>query len=157
MRKQTSWNPHTLLVGIENGAATLENSSAISFFLSFLHLFIYLFIHSFIHSFIYLFIYGCFGSLLLHMGFLQLWRAWATTLHCGARASHCGGFSCCGAQALGMWASVVVVHGLQQLRHTGLVAPWHVGSSWTRSQTCVPCIGRWILNHCATREAPAIS
>ena len=23
-----------------------------------------------------------------------------------------------------------------------------------RAQTCVPCIGRWILNHCATREVP---
>ena len=34
------------------------------------------------------------------------------TLHCGARASHCGGFSCCGAQALGARAPVVVVHGL---------------------------------------------
>ena len=31
---------------------------------------------------------------------------------CGAQSSHCGGFSCCGARALGMWASVVVVHGL---------------------------------------------
>ena len=29
-----------------------------------------------------------------------------------ARASHCGGFSCCGARALGTWASVVVAHGL---------------------------------------------
>ena len=35
----------------------------------------------------------------------------------------------------------------------GLVAPWHVGSSRTRAQTRVPCIGRRILNHCATREA----
>ena len=34
------------------------------------------------------------------------------TLHCGARASHCGGFSCCGALALGLQASVMVVHGL---------------------------------------------
>ena len=34
----------------------------------------------------------------------------------------------------------------------GLVAPRHVGSSQTRAQTRVPCIGRWILNHCATRE-----
>ena len=32
-------------------------------------------------------------------------------LHCGARASHCGGFSCCGARALGAWA-LVVAHGL---------------------------------------------
>ena len=30
----------------------------------------------------------------------------------GAQASHCGGFSCCGAQALGMWPSVVVARGL---------------------------------------------
>ena len=29
-----------------------------------------------------------------------------------------------------------------------------MGSSWTRAQTCVPWIVRWILNHCATREAP---
>ena len=43
----------------------------------------------------------CIGSLLLHAGFLQLWRAGAT-LHCGAWASHCRGFSCCGARALGV-------------------------------------------------------
>ncbi|KAJ8784088.1 hypothetical protein J1605_008588 [Eschrichtius robustus] len=35
----------------------------------------------------------------------------------------------------------------------GLVAPRHVGSSQTRARTRVPCIGRQILNHCATREA----
>ena len=40
-----------------------------------------------------------------------MWRAGAT-LCCGARASHCGGFSCCGARALGAWASVVVACGL---------------------------------------------
>ena len=34
----------------------------------------------------------------------------------------------------------------------GLVAPRHVGSSRTRGRTCVPCIGRQILNHCTTRE-----
>ena len=34
----------------------------------------------------------------------------------------------------------------------GLVALQHVGSSWTRARTRVPCIGRWILNDCATRE-----
>ena len=57
------------------------------------------------------FFFGCVGSLLLHMGFFLLRRAGAT-LRCGARASHCGGFSCCGAQALGAWASVVVARGL---------------------------------------------
>ena len=35
------------------------------------------------------------------------------TLHCGARASHCGGFSGCGAWALGAWASVVVARRLR--------------------------------------------
>ena len=37
---------------------------------------------------------------------------------------------------------------------TGLVAPRHVGSFQTRARTRVPCIGRQIPNHCATREAP---
>ena len=36
---------------------------------------------------------------------------------------------------------------------TGPVALRHVGSSQTRARTRVPCIGRHILNHCATREA----
>ena len=39
--------------------------------------------------------------------------------------------------------------------HTGLVVLRHVGSAWTRARTCVPCIGRRILYHCATREVPA--
>ena len=99
----------------------------------------------FFFSLVYLLIYGCIGSSLLRTGFLQLRRVGAT-LHCGARASHCGGFSCCGAWALGTWA--------QQLWLTGLVAPRHVASSWTRARTHVPCIGRPILNHCATREVP---
>ena len=66
----------------------------------------------FFNKFIYLF--ACFW---LHWvfvaarGLLQLWRAGAT-LRCGARASHCGGFSCCRARALGMRASVVVARGL---------------------------------------------
>ena len=32
----------------------------------------------------------------------------------------------------------------------------HVGSSHTRDQTCVPCIGRQILNHWNTREVLAL-
>ena len=67
------------------------------------------------------------------------------TLHRGARASHCRGLSCCGAQAPDAQA--------QQLSLMGPVAPRHVGSSQTRARTRVPCIGRQILNHCATREA----
>ena len=33
-------------------------------------------------------------------------------LCCCVRASHCRGFSCCGARALGLQASVVVARGL---------------------------------------------
>ena len=61
--------------------------------------------------FIYLFIFGCVGSSLLCMSFLKLQRVGAT-LSCSVRTSHCGGFSCCGARALGARASVVVAHGL---------------------------------------------
>ena len=97
------------------------------------------------YLFIYvLFIYGCVGSSFLCEGFLQLRRVGAT-LHRGARASHYRGLSCCGAQAPDAQA--------QQLWLTGLVALQHVGSSQTGARTRVPCIGRQILNHCATREA----
>ena len=97
-------------------------------------------------NYIYLFIYfGCVGSSFLCEGFLQLWQAGAT-LQRGARASHCRGLSCCGAQAPDAQ--------VQQLWLTGLAAPRHVGSSQTRVRTRVPCISRQILNHCATREAP---
>ena len=41
---------------------------------------------------------------------LSLWVG--ATLHCGTQASHSGGFSCCGAWALGRQASVVVGCGL---------------------------------------------
>ena len=68
------------------------------------------------------------------------------TLHHGARASHYHSLSCCRAQAPDAQA--------QYLWLMGLVAPQHVGSSQTRARTRVPCIGRQILNHCATREAP---
>ena len=57
------------------------------------------------------FFFGCLGSSLLRMGFLLLWQAGAT-LCCCAWPSHCSGFSCCGAWALGAQASVVVAHGL---------------------------------------------
>ena len=59
-------------------------------------------------------------------------------------------------------ASLVVEHRLsslhvQQLGRTGLVASWHVGSSQSRDQTRVRCIGRQILNHWTTREALVLS
>ena len=74
-------------------------------------LFIYLSIYFDLKIFLfYLFIFGCVGSSLLHAGFLLLWRA-ETPLRCGARASHCCGFSC-GARALGARTSEVVASGL---------------------------------------------
>ena len=42
----------------------------------------------------------------------------------------------------------------QKLWCVGLTALRHVGSSWTRDQTLVFCIGRQILYHRATSEAP---
>ena len=124
------------------------------------------FLHRYSFSF-FKFIYFLFlAAFCLHrcMRAFSLWRAGAT-LRCGARASHCIGFSCCGAQALGVWASIVVARGFSscgsralELRLSScgtwaLVALWHVGSSTTRAWTRVPCIGRQIFNHCATSEA----
>ena len=60
----------------------------------------------------------------------------------GAQASHCSGFSCCGAQEL--W-------------HTGLAALQHVESSQTRDWTHVPCTGRRMLYHWITRKSPPCS
>ena len=109
------------------------------------YLSIYLY-HFFFKVFVHLFIYGCVGSSLLREGPLQL-RQVGTTPHRGVRASHYRGLSRCGAQA--------PVAQAQQLWPTGPAAPWHVGSSQTRAQTRAPCVGRQILNHCATREAPS--
>ena len=72
---------------------------------------------------------------------------------CSVQALHCCGFSCCRAWALGVQPSVIAAHGLssrgsQDLEHRlssrpiGLVALWHVGSSWTRDWTHVSCTGR---------------
>ena len=48
-----------------------------------------------------LFFFDCAGSFFLHISFLFLQGAGAT-LCCGTLASHCGGFSCCRAWALGL-------------------------------------------------------
>ena len=98
-----------------------------------------------INLFIYLFIYFWLCWILVSVRGLSLVAASGATLHRGARASHCRGLSCCGAQAPDAQA--------QQLWLTGLAAPRHVGSSQNGTRTRVPCIGRRIPNHCATREA----
>ena len=63
----------------------------------YLNLFIYL---------IYLFL-AALGLRCCTRAFSSCKRAGAT-LHCSARASHCGGLSCCRARAPGAWASVAV-------------------------------------------------
>ena len=91
--------------------------------------FFYLFIiYLLLFIYFYKFIYLIFNLILAALGlrccaqaFLQLQRAGAT-LCCGAWASHCSGFSCCGARALGVRASVVVSRGLQS---AGSVAVAH--------------------------------
>ena len=104
--------------GKENISSNFPRLLPLSFLIQFLflnrlHIFksIKIVLSFFLIYFIYLF-FGCVGSSLLRVGFLQLRRAGAT-LRCGARASHCGGFSRCEAWALGMWASVVVSRRLQ--------------------------------------------
>ena len=124
--------------------------SLVTFFILLFKIFIYLFLSALgLHCCAWAF------SSCSEGGYFSLW----------CTGFHCGGFSCCGSWALGVQASVVVACGLQQLWltgsrvqaqqlwHLGLVALWHVGSSWTRARTHVPCTGRRIINHCATREA----
>ena len=65
--------------------------------------------------------------------------------------SRCAGFSSCGMRAQQLWLTGSGVQA-QHLWLIGLDAPWHVGPSQTKDQTCVPCIGRWTPNHCTTRE-----
>ena len=94
------------------------------------------------------FVYCCFGlvpasSTLMPLAgvsscpqpffFLIFWLCWVfgdwTFSSCGSPASRCGGFSCCGSRVI-KCGSVVVA--------PALVAPPHVGSSWTRDRTPDP-------------------
>ena len=92
-----------------------------------------------------LFIYLFLAALSLHCCILAFSSRSKQELlsNCSAWASHCSGFSCCGAQAQQLWVM-------------GLVASQHVKSSQTRDKTHVPRIGRRILNHWITREAPGV-
>ena len=89
----------------------------------------------------FIFIFGCPGSSMLLSPVAASWDS-------SRLAMPCGGFSCCGALALG-WS------GFRSGGAVGLVALQHVGSSQTRNQTHVPCTGRQILNHRTARRAPS--
>ena len=77
--------------------------------------------------------------------------------HGSAWASHCSGFSCHRPWFLGRVGSVVVAPGSRAQAQwqwcTGLLAPWHGGSSRNRGNTHVACIGMQNLYHWATKEA----
>ena len=99
----------------------------------------------------YFFIFGCAGSSLLLRLFSDCIE-WRLVSNCSAQASHCSGFSCCRAQApghtsfssCGTRAQSLQLRGSRttgstvSLQFTGLVTPWHVGSSQTWDQT--PCL-----------------
>ena len=70
---------------------------------------------------------------------------WSTGPRCWASVVAVRGLISCGLRALELWLSSC---------GAVLVVLQHVGSSWTRDRTSVPCIARWILNHWTTREAP---
>ena len=77
--------------------------------------------------------------------------------NCSVQASHCGGFSCCRAQASVVTASVVRALGLQSMGSVvtahGLSCCWTCGIFLDQESNPCPCIGRLILYHWATREA----
>ena len=73
------------------------------------------------YGFIILFIFDRAGSW-LPRGFFSSCSEQGLLSSCGAWASHCGGFSCCRAQALGPRTSAVVARGLSS---GGSQAPEH--------------------------------
>ena len=62
-------------------------------------------------TFYFFLIFGCAGSSLL-CGLFSSCSEWGLLSRSCAWASHCGGFSCCGAQALGQEGFAVVASGL---------------------------------------------
>ena len=94
----------------------------------------------------YLLLYGCLGLCCCLWTFI----AWAgATFSWGARTSHGGGFSCCGPQALGAWALVVVVHGLSCSVACGIFLEqglnpcplhWQADSHPLYHQGCLGCV-----------------
>ena len=120
------------------------------FFFFFMNLFIYFWLH-------WVFVAAHSLSLVVASGgYSSLWCTgfslqWLLLLR--STGSRLAGFSSCGMRAQQLWLAGPRAQ-TQQLWCMGLVASRHVGSSWTRARTCVPCIDRQILNHCTTREVP---
>ena len=66
----------------------------------------------FLNKFVCLFIYFWLCGVFVAVRRLSLVVQVGATLRCGEQDSNRGGFSCCGARALGAQASVVAAHGL---------------------------------------------
>ena len=95
--------------------------------------------------------------------FFNLWLCWVfvsvrglslVAASGGHSSSRCPGLSL--SRPLLLWStgsrrasSVIVAHGPSCSPACGILPP--------RARTLVPCIGRQILNHCATREAPNVN
>ena len=67
----------------------------------------------------------------------------------GSTVSHCGGFFCCEAWAIGTQAWVVLPYKLS-ICGSSAYSPWHVRCSKNKNRTHVSCITKQIL----TREPP---
>ena len=98
----------------------------------------------FFYSFIYLFIFGCAGSSLLRGPFSSCGE-WGLVSSCGVQSSHCSGFSCWGAHALGRLgfsscSSWALGHRLSRWWAQGLVALLLVRSFKIRDCTCDSCM-----------------
>ena len=108
----------------------------------------------FVFVFLYNFLFVLFIYFGLHWVFVAVRGLSLVVVSKGYSSLWCVGFSLrwllllwsTGSRHMGFSSCVMQA---QQLWHTGLVAPQHVGSSQTRAQTHVPCISRRILNHCA--------
>ena len=107
--------------------------------------YLYFFKNNVFHIYTVLFIclFGAALGLRYCVGF-SLATASGAPLPCGTRASHRGDFSCCEAQALGSWASVVTAPGLQSTGSV-VVAPGLSCSAASRvprtlgPSSCGPC------------------
>ena len=105
--------------------------------------------------------YYCFSSRVSFLAVITLFFVKIYFLSLAMLRPHCcvRTFSCCEKWSLHFlamhWLLIVWLFLWPAgVRHLGFTAPRHVELSWSRDRTLFPCIGRWILNHCTTREAP---
>ena len=91
-------------------------------------------------------------------GLFSRYSEWGLLTSCSARASQGSGLSSGGAPALGYTDFSSCSSGVKSTGSVvwlmGLVVLQHVGSSWTRDQACIFCVGRQILHHWATGGSP---